>query len=97
MVREYPVKKGIKINAGYIAESAEGIAEEIRIEGEHVLARIPGMKKIELYTDGKKLLVETETDESAKDYSQTVRIYNDLIEKLTGYNSKERKKRLSKA
>lgn len=96
MAREYPVKKGIKMSIEYISETAKGIAEDVHIEGDHVLAKIVGMKRIDMYTNGKNLLIETEHDESVKDFSQTIKIFNDLIERLTGFNSKERKKRFSK-
>ncbi|AKA47863.1 hypothetical protein IX51_00805 [uncultured archaeon] len=97
MARQYPVKKGIKITPDYILEETKKLAESAEIKDEHVLAYIPGMKVVDLYTDGKGLFAETEADTTHKDFSQTIKLYNQLIENLTGYSSKERKKKYSKS
>lgn len=96
MAREYPVKKGKNISPDYILEETKKLAESAEIKGEHVIAKIPGMKLIDLYTNGKNLFAETEMDPGHKDFSQTIKLYNQLIENLTGYTSKERKKKFSK-
>ncbi len=96
MAREYPVKKGISITAEYILEKTKEIADDARIENGHVLASIPGMKVVDLYSNGKNLLAQTEADPAAKDFSNTIATYNKLIENVTGFSSKERKKRFSK-
>lgn len=96
MAREYPVKKGIKMSPEYILEETRKLAESAEIKDDHVLASIPGMKVVDLYTNGKTLIAETEADSTYKDFAQTIKLYNQLIENLTGYNSKERKKRFSK-
>lgn len=96
MVREYPVRKGIGISRDQILRLTKEIVGNAEIEGEHVIASYPGLKRIELYTDGKKLYAETENDPSASDPMQAVKTFNVLIEKITGYTSKERKKVMSK-
>lgn len=96
MAREYPVKKGIKLSKDYILEKTKEIAGDARIEGDHVITSIPGMKAIDFSTDGKVILAQTEADPSAKDVSNTISTFNKLIENLTGFSSKERKKKFSK-
>ncbi len=97
MAREYPVKKGINMSPEYILEETKKLAESAEIKDGHVLAAMPGMKVVDLYTNGKALFAETETDTGYKDFSQTIKMYNQLIENITGYNSKERKKKFSKS
>lgn len=97
MAREYPVKKGIKLSNEYILENTKKLADSAEIRDEKVYATIPGMKSIELYTDGKKLFTQTETDPKYGDFSKTIKLFNELIEELTGFSSKERKKKYSKS
>lgn len=96
MAREYPVKKGIKMSAEYILDITKKVDSKAEIKGDHVIASIPGMKVIDLSTNGKTLLAETQAEDGNADFSNTIRTYNNLIEDLTGFNSKERKKRFSK-
>ncbi|KJE49480.1 MULTISPECIES: DUF5611 family protein [Acidiplasma] len=96
MVRDYPVKKGIKMDNDYIKSILQEFAGGIKEEGGHIISNFPGLKRIELWTDGKKLFAITETDTSYEKPQETIKNYNALIEKLTGYTAKERKKLLSK-
>lgn len=96
MAREYPVKKGLKTDPETILSEAKEVGVEGKIENGHVLLSIPGIKRIDIFTEGKKLMVETENDDKNTDPMRTLRMFNDLIEKITGYNSKERKKKFSK-
>ena len=96
MVREYPVKKGIKLSLEAIKLKAESITGEARIDGSHVFSRCSGLSEIDLTTDGKKLLVQTKSDGIKENAAEALRIYNRLIEEISGYSSKERKKLMSK-
>lgn len=96
MARKYPVKRGIDTSSEAILERVKGFCGNGSIENEHVLCSIPGLKKIDFYKEGKVIMVETETDPSSTNPMETVKQFNRLIEEVTGFNSKERKKRLSK-
>ncbi len=96
MVRAYPVKKGIKMENDYIESILKDFAKEINRENDRIVSSFPGLNRIEIWTDGKKLFVSTETDTDYKNPQETLKKYNDLVEKLTGYNAKERKKLMSK-
>ncbi|MEM0155475.1 MAG: DUF5611 family protein [Thermoplasmataceae archaeon] len=96
MVREYPVKKGTKLSLEYIRDKAKGVTGNARVDGDHVHSSCPGLSDIDLSTDGKKLLVETASDSIRENAAMAISIYNTLIEEITGYNSKERKKLMSK-
>lgn len=96
MARKYPVKRGVDISLEALLEKVKGFTGNGSIEGERVLCTISGLKKIEFYKEGKFLMVETETDPSSSNPMETVKQFNNLMEEVTGFNSKERKKRLSK-
>ena len=96
MGRNYPVKKGIKLSPEYIMEKATETAQNVKMSGDHVMCTIPGIKSIDMWVGGKELMVETVNDEKPPDPMETVRIYNKLIENITGLSSKERKKKMSK-
>ncbi len=96
MARKYPVKRGVDISPNALLEKAKGFTGNGSVENDHVFCSIPGLKKIEFYKEGKFLLVETEADPSSQNPLETVQQFNKLIEEVTGFNSKERKKRLSK-
>lgn len=96
MARTYPVKKGVDVSNETLLDKAKELTGQASIENDHVVCSIPGLKRIEFFKDGKNLKVETESDPENKDPMATVREFNDLIEAVTGFNSKERKKRFSK-
>lgn len=96
MVREYPVKKGIKLTPDYLLEKARNISPNAEIQGSDVVCSIPGIRKITMNTDGKNLFVETVNEEKPANPMETVRQFNQLIEDITGFSAKERKKKMSK-
>ena len=96
MGRNYPVKKGTKLSTEYILAKARETAQNVKVSGDHVMCTIPGIKSIDMLIDGKELMVETVNDEKPQDPLETVRVYNRLIENITGLSSKERKKKMSK-
>jgi hypothetical protein len=90
------VKKGFKIdNASLLAVTKE-VTRSGTISNGHVIAKINGLEKVELWPEGKNLMCETVTDKNAKNYDDAIKKFNELIEKVTGYNAKERKKIASK-
>ncbi len=95
-MRTYPVRKTIKISKSYITEILKSKNMEFEEKGEHIISSYPGLKKIELWTDGTKLYAETETDMEYENPSETIKFFNDLLAKVTGYTTKERKKLISK-
>ncbi|WP_393971054.1 DUF5611 family protein [Oxyplasma meridianum] len=96
MAREYPVKKGMDTSIEAIAAKCREFSENVRVSQNSVELSIPGIKRLEIWVKGKNLAIETENDENFKDFAQTIKIYNNLVESITGYSSKERKKKFSK-
>jgi hypothetical protein len=96
MAREYPVKKGFKTDPESLIKAAESLGVKGKIENGHVLLSIPGISKIDIYMEGKSLMVETKNEDAFPDPMAAIRGFNALMEKITGFNSKERKKKFSK-
>ncbi len=95
MARTYPVKKGVSIEPPELLARTKESAGNGELREGHVYCTLPGIKSIEIYREGKNLAVNTENDAGNPDPLKTIRLFNDLIEKLTGYTSKERKKKFS--
>lgn len=64
--------------------------------GEFVTASFGALKELKVGFDGKHLLVETRTEPAAPEADQmlTIKKYNQFLEVVTGYTSKERGKKL---
>lgn len=96
MTREYPVKRGVKMSLDSLSDASKEIFGNAKKSNDHIIAKTPGLDKIDMFTDGKKLFVTTESSKDSKDYAEAVKLYNVFLEKVTGYNAKERKKKASK-
>ncbi len=96
MARTYPVKKGVSVSPEALMQKAKEMTGNASNENGHVVCSLPGLKRIEIFQDGKNIQVETETDPNNPNPMETIKQFNNLIEAVTGFSSKERKKRFSK-
>lgn len=96
MARIYPVKKGFSLEPAELLARVKESAGNGELRDSHVICSIPGIKQIEMFKEGKNLAVNTENDPANADPMATIRLFNDLMEAVTGYDSKERKKKFSK-
>ena len=96
MARDYPVKKGVDISLEAIAAKCREFSGDAKVSQKSVVLTIPGIKRLEITVNGKNLAIETENDADFKDFAQTIKTYNNLVESITGYSSKERKKKFGK-
>lgn len=96
MVRSYPVKKGHKVDLDALLKIVKETATSASIKGDKIIAKLAGMKRLEIWSDGKSILCETESDPAAKNATDTIKKFNHLIESITGYSAKERKSLASK-
>ncbi|EQD58567.1 AP endonuclease, family 2, partial [mine drainage metagenome] len=97
VTRSYPVKKGTKLDVDSILKTTREVTRSGTVSKEHVIAKIPGLERVELWGEGKNLLCEITADKNSENYVAAVKKFNELIEALTGYSAKERKKIVSKA
>ncbi len=97
-MQKYDVKKGFSKNLDLpqlksLVLDCFGEAGE---EGSRITTSFGALAKLTTWSEGKDLCVETEmkTDVPNEVAADTIRRYNQFLEKTTGFNSKERKKRL---
>lgn len=93
---EYSFKRGFKPEIERIREALEEtFPAEIREEGEKLVLSYEALKRIEVWIEGKKLNVVTESDPQAKDETilETNKRFRDFLEKATGYTAKQRMKK----
>ncbi len=96
MARTYPVRKGTKLSTESIMDTLRQYTNDVSSNGNEVIASLPGIRRFTAALDGKGISIETVSDPSFKESQLSVKIYNEILEKLTGYTSKERKKLFSK-
>ncbi|MCL4328092.1 MAG: DUF5611 family protein [Candidatus Thermoplasmatota archaeon] len=95
-MREYPVKKGISLSNESIVKNCMDILGTGKIDKNKVIASCDGLKSISIEIKSPKVVaIETESIPS-KNPAETIRLFNSLLDTVTGYSSKERKKLLSK-
>lgn len=98
---EYDIKKGHYENVE--GEKLESLMVELfensKKDGEKLHSSFGALEKITVWLDGKKTLcVETKMNTSVDDKTatDTIRAYDQFLERATGFNTKERKKRANK-
>ncbi|MFP3909845.1 MAG: DUF5611 family protein [Archaeoglobaceae archaeon] len=96
-MREYKFKRGFKPHNERLEEMMEKHFGGFEVDGEVYVARF-GAATAKMWIEDKKLKVETDTDTNASNEvaAQTVRIYNNFLGELTGYNAKQRQKMMKK-
>jgi hypothetical protein len=99
-MQQYEIKRSIRseISPGRIAEIMRkefGSAEE---HDGHIFSSYGALTKLECWLDGKKVCVDTVGNRNVGDAvaADTVARYNRFLEGVTGYSSKERRKKAMK-
>ncbi len=95
-MREYPMKKGLSTNLEDIKEKVQKYSNDIIVKDQILEFSIPGLAKVEVLCGQKNLQLETKTDEKYPEPLKAIKQFNNLLLDLTGFDSKERKKRFSK-
>jgi hypothetical protein len=100
---EYSFKRGFRPELERIrAALEEEFPAEIREEGGRLLLSYGALKSIEVWVEGKKLFVTTESSDEVGDeiILDTNKRFRNFLEKATGYTAKQRlqqaKKEVSK-
>ncbi len=100
-MQKYPVSP--KVIKGLSPAALAGILKEVfgnsTAPDDFVHATFGALKDLKVKVDSKMLLVETVMDPSVAPEMQqeTIRRYNQFLERSTGYTSKERAKKLQQA
>jgi hypothetical protein len=97
-MNEYDIKRGHfeKIDGDKLEIMMKDSFESVKKEGERLVSSFGALDKIDVWLDGKKILcVETKmnTNVDDKTATETIRMYNQFLERATGFTAKERRKR----
>jgi hypothetical protein len=100
-MNEYDIKRGHyeKIEGGKLETLMRDLFGTVNKDGEKLKATFGAMECLTVWVDGKKsLFVETRMNTKVDDKtaSDTIRLYNQFLERSTGFTAKERRKRASK-
>ena len=95
-MRQYPVKKGVKTDVDAVLGTCMKYSKDSTSKGNTVELSLPGLKSVRILCGNKNIHVETESDTSYSDLQESIRVYNQFITELTGFDSSERKKRVTK-
>jgi hypothetical protein len=97
-MNEYDIKRGHteKIEGDKLEIMMKDSFESVKKEGDKLVSSFGALEKIIVWLDGKKILcVETKmnTDVDDRTATETIRSYNQFLERATGFTAKERRKR----
>lgn len=96
-MRLYDFKRGHKKDMSDIEKIMRDMFNNVHEENGKLIAEYGGLERIEVWLDGKKLAVETKSKYVGEQEAiNTLKVWNDFLFKVTGYTSKERKKKMSK-
>jgi len=98
---EYDIKRGHfeKIDGGKLETLMRDLFGTVTKDGEKLRSTFGAMDSIIVRIEGKKsLVVETRMNIKVDDKtaSETIRVYNQFLERSTGFTSKERRKKAAK-
>lgn len=101
-MRDYELKRGHwkNLEGDKLQKLMEECFGEVRQEGEWLIASFGALKWVKARMEGKdKVWVDSETDRSApmEVARQTMTVWNDFLERATGYDAKQRGKRAQEA
>lgn len=100
-MQRYPVRNThrSRLTPTSLEEICRDVFGDATIQGERIASRYGAITSLEVWPVERELAVEVRTDPSvpADVQAETIRRYNRFLEEATGFNSKERAKRLRKS
>ncbi|MDD4307450.1 MAG: DUF5611 family protein [Thermoplasmata archaeon] len=100
-MNEYDIKRGHfeKIEGGKLETIMRDLFGAVKKDGDTLISNFGALEAITVRVDSKKsIFVETKmnTNVDDKTASDTIRVYNQFLERATGFTSKERRKKAAK-
>lgn len=96
-MRDYEIKRGLAktLEAGGLRRIASEVFGQASDEGAKTIVSYGALDRMTVWTDGKRLFVDTTMKGGVPDSvaTDTIKAYNAFLEKATGYSAKERSKR----
>jgi len=100
-MRDYDLKRGIGrvLEGDGLRKIASDIFGAATTDGGKIVVSFGALERMVVWSDGKRLFVETEMKPGVPDdvATNTIKAFNRFLEKATGYTAKERSKRAQKA
>ncbi len=100
-MRDYELKRGLAkvLEGDGLRRIASDVFGEAGTDGGKVIVSFGALDKLVAWTDGKRLFVDTTMKTGVPDNiaTDTIKAYNQFLEKATGLTAKERSKRAQKA
>ncbi len=101
LMNEYDIKRGHyeKIEGNKLELLMKDLFGTVSKNGDKLVSNFGAMENITVWGDGKKsICVKTKMNTKVDDKtaSDTIRMYNQFLERATGFTAKERRKRASK-
>jgi len=100
-MREYELKRGTgkTLEGDGLRKIAADVFRDVGTDGAKVIVSHGALEKMVVWTDGKKLFVDTTMKPGVPDSvaTDTIKAYNAFLERATGLTAKERGKRAKEA
>jgi hypothetical protein len=100
-MREYDLKRGAAktLEGDGLRTIAREAFSDVGVEGTKVTASFGAIEKLVVWTDGKKLFLDTIMKTGVPDHvaTETIKAFNAFLERATGYTAKERSKKAQEA
>src|SRR5438445_2850067 len=100
-MREYELKRGTgkNLEGDSLRKIAAEVFGDVGTDGAKVIVSHGALEKMVVWTDGKKLFVDTTMKSGVPDHvaTDTIKAYNAFLERATGLTAKERGKRAQQA
>lgn len=98
-MREFEIKRGMfkRLEGDGLRSIVEEVFGSVRVDGEYVVVSFGALKEMRVRLSGTKaILVDTVMNRNVDDdtAAETLRRYNEFLYRVTGFTTKERKKRL---
>jgi len=99
-MQAFDIKRGHfkNIEGEKLRELIEDLFGNAKEKDDKIWTSFGALQKLEVWTDGKILYVDSEMRQGVDDATalKTIRTYNTFMERATGFNSKQRRDRLQK-
>ena len=99
-MREYELRRVLakSLEGDGLRKIAVDVFGEAGTEGNKIVVSYGALERLVVWTDGKKLFVDTSMKTGVPDNvaTDTIKAYNVFLEKATGYTAKERSKKAQK-
>ena len=100
-MRDYELRRGLAklLEGDGLRKIAADVFGHAGVDGQKVTISFGALETMVVWTDGKRLFVETTMKPGVPDQTatDTIKAYNVFLERATGYTAKERSKRVQKA